>query len=276
MSDPAPRFERACAELAQALGNFLAAIGAELRRIDSTVAPHSHPAAEVSAPPPVTDQPARMSRAPHGAPVGDSVDVSSLQTSPAEASPPPAAFSGGARWTAERLELLRETYTTGVPLDDIVVQLNALPAKVMVFRKYVAPMAASKGWKRPTKPAEKTAEKLAECWTTKRLATAQSLYESGAPMIEIISEVNALPGPAVNAQRITLWAGARGWKRPVVVKLATVDPIPANAAQIIQWAGDRGMIVRGRDLPVEAINAKRHQLGLAPFKLVPATRGAIL
>jgi hypothetical protein len=54
-----------------------------------------------------------------------------------------------------------------------------------------------------------------------------------------------------------------------------MEPVPANATQIIHWARERGIIVQGRAIPVDEINARRRHLGLAPFVLRPSIRGAV-
>jgi hypothetical protein len=285
MSDQSPpllrldRLERACLELAQAIANFTGALQAEFRRLESTVAPHSHPA-EVSASP-VTDQP--VAPVSHDAPVGDFLDVSS-QTSgshgnksrgdpaPAEPKAPPAAFLSASRWTPERLELLRETYTSGVPLGDIELRLNALPSKIAVSKNQIGAMAATKGWQRPPESRLKPPDS----WTPERLAVAQPLYETGAPMAQIIAAVNALPGPPINPYRVTVFAGAHRWTRggPAEQSVSTT-PVPANATEIIHWAGQRGIMVGRGTLPIDKINAKRADLGMPPFALTPSLRGAI-
>jgi hypothetical protein len=261
------RLERACLELAQAIANFTGALQAEFRRLESTVAPHSHPA-EVSASP-VTDQP--VAPASHDAPVRGCLDASS-QTAPAEPKAPPAAFLSASRWTPERLELLRETYTSGVPLGDIELRLNALPSKIAVSKNQIGAMAATKGWQRPPESRLKPPDS----WTPERLAVAQPLYESGAPMAQIIAAVNALPGPPINPYRVTVCAGAHRWTRggPAEQSVSTT-PVPANATEIIHWAGQRGIMVGRGTLPIDKINAKRADLGMPPFALTPSLRGAV-
>jgi hypothetical protein len=316
MTTPAPatdRFERACREMQQALANFMGAIAAELRRIESTVPPHSHPPDARS--PAVTD---RSGSAVFGAaPVGGCLDVSSLQPAPAKPIASPATFSPGSKWTPERKELLRETYPNGTELADIHRQLNALPGHE-ITKKQIGAYAATQGWKRqvaaeqpkpaePAKPVQQRAipaPKVPLRWTVERIPEARRLYQSGAEMDDIIAALTALPGSMIGESDISIFAAARGWTRgrvksepapapapavppapravaapkpaavSVPAKIGDAQPVPASGPQIIQWAGERGIIVSGRDVPMDLINAKRRHLGMPPFVLTMAPRAA--
>jgi hypothetical protein len=110
---------------------------------------------------------------------------------------------------------------------------------------------------------------MAEKWTDQRLAIAQPMYEAGAPIIEIAVAVNATPGPFVKIPQINLLAGAKGWKRGTPPASA---PIVAKDGQIRQWAGERGIVTHGKELPMGVINGRRAHLGLPPFELAVAQR----
>lgn len=179
------------------------------------------------------------------------MDVS-LEKSPVAASPPPALSSpGGARRayeTPERVAYLTKAWRDGVSRAEALREMNAMAG--------------------PAVPAETTVSLMVKRLDLQRSPEARRKLE--------LAKVEAM-----RAARTKVAAPAVSQAAPPVSQAAAhashVPPrsyatIVADTATILAWGAEHGCRQQKLDLP--AMNARRRQLGLAPFELPPRGRAA--
>ncbi len=203
------------------------------------------------------------------------------------------AFSGadGRVWTPERDALLAERYAANVSLEQIRMDLNALPGLPVSVIKAVRNRVDRLKLKRPAaivaenSPGEAAPVALAVgrpvVWTEARRAYFRTAYPAGVVLDEMLRVMNAMEGEKISgANAIGVQAAKMGLRRPpVAYKL----PVPGAATPMMadgsvpidyegarRWAAERGLC-NGFDaqLDIEMVNTKRLAMGLAPFAVSP-------
>ncbi len=124
-------------------------------------------------------------------------------------------------------------------------------------------------------------------WTDERKAVVRREWPRGTEAPEILRMLKALPGkplPAPAVRRLGIKAAELGLRRPeqpaaprttipARVPAVATGPVQAEWEQLERWAADRGFAQRldhrDREASLALVNAKRRELGLPPFVLVP-------
>lgn len=302
------RLDRAIANLQQALADAFSIIAAEVELAKSTVAPHQHPNIPVRTvvDVEVVDVPAKVLHPSQIATVwtkdrleilrrdytaGVEIDVilERLNALPAEKPVKRgtiAVKAAGKGWRRPQpsAAAAESAIAAAAPVAVVAPELAtsiAPPAPSSVVETFREALAADRSAKPPAPVPRTTAAKppaasvAPDKWSDERLAAARPLYEGDATISLIVATVNALPGPDVTGLQINMVAAAHGWTRGQR-QMPPSEPVRANFDQIRQWAGERGIAVPGRTLPMERINAKRVYLGMPPFIFEPAMRGRVI
>jgi hypothetical protein len=145
-----------------------------------------------------------------------------------------------------------------------------------------APPAASA----PPKP-QKLPDDL-PLWTKARCDVIRGEWPKGTDVHTVHRMLEALPGRPVPVARIAIQAAALGVRRPLPAPAPARDPTPpkpapssadsafveANYATVFAWAGQRGLATTREGFELDRVNAKRIELGLAPFRIVKAQPGS--
>lgn len=144
-----------------------------------------------------------------------------------------------------------------------------------------------------------------EVWTPERVALLRRDWPAGVPVDALETALNALPGQRVKRDRIAIKAAYLGVKRPKAAPVpavpvaqsaplaaAPVPPAPAPTPAIgpfgmdehgfervpyataYAWAGQRGLASVTHGMELAAVNRKRQELGLPPFRIVKPVRAA--
>lgn len=206
-------------------------------------------------------------KAPANAPAIIGTDTPVAERSPVSGDSPAQIAALEARmWTPERNAVVRRDYPTGVSIDTILEQLNALPGKV-VPRERVAIQAGKLGFNRgglirpPPPPAVDLSPLSALGAVTERKPAP--IAPAPAPKSQV-----AAPQPRSRMEALAAVSRAISEKPPT----DPGEPVFAGFEHIRRWAGERGLpFATWDDLP--AVNSKRERLGMARFKREFAAKG---
>jgi hypothetical protein len=86
-----------------------------------------------------------------------------------------------------------------------------------------SPAPSAQAASAPKPPVSASAPRVVH-WTPERLAVLRGRYPIGDPSFAILAEVNALPGPEIQLDRIAIKAGSMGLKRPQTNVVPPVEP----------------------------------------------------
>lgn len=116
------------------------------------------------------------------------------------------------------------------------------------------------------------ASSAARVWSEERKEVLRREYPAGTPRAAILARINALPGPNVTPDRMSVQAANMGLRRPGrEVARDAAAPVETDHATALRWGAERGLDPHRLDL--DAVNAKRRALGLPEF-IVPDGRRA--
>ena len=127
-------------------------------------------------------------------------------------------------------------------------------------------------------------------YNAERLAIVRRDWPAGRPRQDIVADRNALPGPPVDAKRLSIWCANNGLLRPAkardsrndVPSVAEIElrdhlrqalAAPVSLADALDWAAhnkmqrDEGEIFAGY---LDRIAALRRKHGLPPFRIIAA------
>lgn len=102
-------------------------------------------------------------------------------------------------------------------------------------------------------------------WSTNRIDMLRDLFPKGHEILDLVAQLNRMPGSALTRRDVLNRAAALNLNRPAPAA-APGGPIIATLGEIKAWAAQRGIAVYSRD-DIPAVNRKCRELGLRHFEL---------